>query len=170
MNVPPIDVTYLGAGTFQALPRYQNVCAAHYGEGEIVTIAPVEHESTRTRNHYFVSLQEAFANLPDHLAAQYLSFDHFRKRGLIATGYRDERSTVCASKAEAQRIAAFIRPMDDYAVVTVSESVVTVYTAKSQKLGAMGKETFQRSKEDVLAWAAGLIGVEPSQLAKARAA
>jgi len=38
---------------------------------------------------------------------------------------------------EAQRIAAFIKPMDTYAMVIVNECVVTVYTAKSQSLKAM---------------------------------
>lgn len=167
----PIDMTYLGGGTFQALPRFHNVCAAEFGEGEVVSMAPVaEPESTRTRNHYFATLKEAFDSLPEHLAARYLNFDHFRKHGLIATGYRDERSIVCTTRAEAQRVAAFIKPMDDYAVVTVTEAVVIVYTAKTQKLGAMGKETFQRSKDDVLGWAADLIGVTPRELAKAQAA
>src|SRR3546814_9642927 len=54
--------------------------------------------------------------------------DHLRRWALIRAGYRDERSIVCASKAEAQRLAAFIKPMDDYAVVLVSEAVVKVCT------------------------------------------
>jgi hypothetical protein len=53
--------------------------------------------------------------------------------------------------------------MDEYAIVTVREAVVTVYTAKSQSMRAMGRETFQKSKDDVLAWAEAFIEVNRSQ-------
>jgi hypothetical protein len=65
-----------------------------------------------------------------------------RKKMLIRAGYADERSIVCASKAEAQRVAAFVKPMDEYAVVTVREAVVRVYTAQSQSIKAMGAKPF----------------------------
>lgn len=165
---PPLRCVYEGAGVFRALSP--ELAAEHYGQGEVVTLTPAEDRSMRSHSHYFAALGEAFNNLPDHLAAQYPSFDHFRKRGLIATGHRDERSIACASKAEAARVAAFMRPMDDFAVVIVSEAVVTAYTAKSQSMRAMGKERFQASKDDVLEWAASQIGVSAQALSRAKAA
>jgi hypothetical protein len=61
-------------------------------------------------------------------------------------------------------MAAFVRAQDDFAVVAVSDAVLTVYTAKSQKLSAMGKRDFQASKTAVLDYAAGLVGVAADDL------
>lgn len=166
---PPIPCIWNGQ-TFTPMARFHNVAAAHYGAGEVVTLVPHEERSSASHSHYFAALHEAWLNLPEDVGARWASEAHFRKHGLIATGHRDERTLVCSSKAEAQRVAAFIRPTEDYAVITVREAVVTVYTAKSQSMKAMGKEAFQKSKDDVLAWAAGLIGVEPEALSRAKAA
>ena len=59
-------------------------------------------------------------------------------------------------------MAAFVRPMDEHAVVLISEAVVSVYTAQSQSFRAMGKERFQASKDAVLEALADMIGVETS--------
>ena len=83
---------------------------------------------------------------------------------LIRAGYRDERTIVAASMAEAQRIASFVRPLDEYAVVQVHEATVSVYTAKSQSARAMGKAAFQQSKRDVLDALSEMIGVERKAL------
>ena len=65
-----------------------------------------------------------------------------------------------ASKAEAVRVASFIRPLDTYAVIVPREATVVVMTAKSQSYKAMGRVEFQRSKEAVLDKLAAMIGVE----------
>ena len=68
------------------------------------------------------------------------------------------------------RVAAFVRPLDDFAVVETDGLVVTVYTAKSQSMRAMGKKTFQESKDAVLRVIAELIGTDPTTLKQSRAA
>jgi hypothetical protein len=129
----------------------------------------VEHHdrSPSSHNHYFACIAEAWQTLPEHLLEEYPTVEHLRKKMLIRCGYADERSIVCASKAEAQRVAAFIKPMDSYAIVTVREAVVRVYTAQSQKMRAMGAKTFQESKTKVLDAVADLLGVERDQLGRA---
>ncbi|MCK0312242.1 hypothetical protein, partial [Salmonella sp. 15E557] len=90
-----------------------------------------QHErSDVSHNHFFASIKNGFDNLPDDLHEDFPTTEHLRKKALIRKGYCDERSIVCASKAEALRLAGFIRPMDDYAIVTARESVVRVWTAK----------------------------------------
>ena len=54
--------------------------------------------------------------------------------------------------------------MDEYAIVTVTGSLVTVYTAQSQSYRAMGKDKFQASKQAVLDLIAEMIGVETKKL------
>ena len=98
--------------------------------------------------------------------------DLLAKWALIRAGFRDERTIACSSKAEAQRVADFVKPMDDYAVVVVREAVVLVYTAQSQSMRAMGKKSFQESKQAVLDALDALLGVDAGETAEnaARAA
>lgn len=153
-------------GVLRPLQRFHDALVAEFGEGEIVTLERREGRSASSHNHYFAMIGEAWNNLPEHLADRYPTAEHLRKEALIRAGYRDERSIVCASKAEALRVGAFIRPMDEFAIVAVSEAVVRVFTAKSQSAKAMGKADFQASKEKVLAILADMIGVAPKALAK----
>ncbi len=164
--IGPFPAIWTGS-TFDPLPRFIKTIDAAYGLGEVVTLVPHEARSQAGHNHYFAAVHEAWLNLPEGYGDRFPTADHLRKFALIKSGSRDERSIVCASKAEALRLAAFVKPMDEFAVVTVSEAVVTVYTAKSQSQKAMGKQAFQASKEAVLGVLADLIGVTPEQLSPA---
>lgn len=139
--------------------RFVKAIRAEFGEGEVVPLVRHEDRSGASHNHYFATLNDLWESLPEEEAERFPTGEHLRKYALIRTGWRDERSIVCASRAEALRLAAFVRPMDLYAVVAVSEAVVRVWTAKSQSLKAMGKADFQRSKDDVLGFVSQMIGV-----------
>lgn len=141
-----------------------------YVIGQEYSLEIVEARSGAQHRFYFAAIAEAWRNLPEALSDEYADAETLRKKALIRTGYRDERSIVCASKAEARRMAAFIAPMDRYAIVDAREAVVRVWTAKSQSVRAMGKKEFGESIEAVLAFCAGLIGVAPADLQKAEAA
>lgn len=132
--------------------------------GETYRLAPVEDRSAASHRHYFAAINEAWQNLPEGMADDYPTPEHLRKAALIRAGYRDERSIVCANRAEALRVAAFIKPMDEYALVATSETVVRVYTAQSQSVRAMGKAEFQKSKDAVLDALAAMIGVTTREL------
>ena len=133
--------------------------------GRVYPLLIREERSSASHNHYFAAITEAWRNLPEPLLERFQSSEHLRKYALIKAGYAEERSIVCASKAEAQRLAGFIRPMDDFAVVMARDCVVTVWTAKSQSYRAMGRADFERSKQAVLDYAASLIGSTPAALA-----
>lgn len=145
-------------------PMRRKAADATFVVGQIYRLEAVEERSAASHNHYFAAIAEGWRNLPEIEMERFPSPDFLRKWCLIKAGYRDERTLVCSSKAEAQRIAAFVKPMDEFAVVTVSESVVRVWTAKSQSMRAMGKADFQKSKDDVLSLIAAMIGVSPDQL------
>ena len=123
-----------------------------------------EPRSQASHNHYFASLHDAWMNLPEAVAERFATADHLRAYALIKAGYHDQRSIVAESKAAARRVAAFVKPLDDFAVVVVEECTVTIYTAKSQSMRAMGKEPFQASKTAVLGIVAGMAGVEAGDL------
>jgi hypothetical protein len=139
----------------------------HFVVGQVYPLEVREDRSQKSHSHYFASINEAWQNLPEDVAERFPTSEHLRKFALIKAGYADERSIVCASKAEAQRIAAFVRPLDDFAIVAAREAVVCVWTAKSQSVRAMGRQDFQRSKDSVLDIIAGLIGTTPGALAQA---
>lgn len=146
------------------VPRHARMADRRYVIGMDYLLAVIEERSTNSHRHYFASIHEAWLNLPEDIAERFPTEEHLRKYALIKCGFHDERSIVCASKAEAQRVAAFIQPMDTYALVIVSEAVVRVLTAKSQSGRAMDKKTFQESKTAVLDYLSELIGVERKQL------
>ena len=139
----------------------------HYVVGEVYRLVEHHDRSLNSHRHYFAAIAEGWSNLPDDLLAEYPSAEHLRKKLLIRAGYADERSIVCASKAEAQRVAAFVKPMDDFAVVVVREAVVRVYTAQSQQMKAMGAKAFQESKTKVLDALDDLLGVDRGETERA---
>ena len=149
------------------VPRHQKVADKQYAEGGYYVLVEWEHRSSATHNHYFASLHDAWTNLGEDAAERFPTPEHLRKWALIRAGYRDERSIVCASKAEAQRVAGFIKPLDGFAVVIVREALVSVYTAQSQSMKAMGRKVCQESKQAVLDVVAGMIGVTADQLGRA---
>lgn len=161
----PVPLEFVWAdGAMRPLERHRSRADRQYVEGEIYRLAVHEERSSNSHSHYFASVTEAWKNLPEKIAAEFPTADHLRKFALIRTGFRDERKVALASPAEAERIAAFVKPLDEYAVVTVEGQVVTIYTAKSQSYRAMPKGEFQASKTAVLDYLASLVGVDAQQL------
>lgn len=134
--------------------------------GERYVLDVVEERSAKSHAAYFAAVTEAWKNLPDHLAEQFPTADHLRKFCLIKARFHEHRAIVANSKAEAQRIAAFIRPMDAFAVVTVKDCVINVYTARSQKLRAMNRQEFEASKRAVLDLLDDMLGVTRGETAR----
>jgi hypothetical protein len=171
MATAPIALRYEGNGDFRVLSNYWAGRADRdYVVGEVYKMVEQHDRSDASHNHYFAAIKNGFDNLPDELRDEYPSTEHLRKKALIRKGFRDERDHVCASKAEAARLKAFIKPMDDYAIVIVSECVVRVWTAKSQSRKAMGAKEFQDSKTAVLEFIDDLLGVEHGATARSEAA
>lgn len=162
-----LPYVYEGEGVWRAKRGFAKRADAEYVIGQDYLLEPIEHRSAATHRHYFASIADAWSNLPEHLAERFQNPEALRKYALIRAGYADQRQIVAASKAEAQRLATFIRPMDEYALVTVTEAVVTVYTARSQSMRSMGKNDFAESKERVLSIVAGMIGAKPEELGRA---
>lgn len=150
--------------------RHQKACDQQFVVGMSYPLVLAEPRSMNSHRHFFASVHEAWTNLPEDLAERFPTDEHLRKWALIKAGFADERSIVCGSKAEAQRVAAFIKPMDQFSVVIVKEAIVKVYTAQSQSTKAMGAKQFQASKEAVLNVVSDLIDVQTAELPRERAA
>lgn len=134
--------------------------------GEVYRLTEEHERSAASHRHFFAVIHDAWLNLPEGTAERFPTSEHLRKYALIKAGYRDERTFVAGSRAEALRLAAFVRPIDDFAIVTTSGATVTIWTAKSQSVRAMGGKAFQESKQAVLDVIADLIGVDPTTLSR----
>lgn len=152
------------------VPRRKSIADRTYIDQAEYRLGVIEERSTNSHSHYFAAVNEAWKNLSDADAERFPTPEHLRKYTLIKAGFYDERSIVCASKAEAQRVAAFVKPMDEFAVITVSAALVRVFTAKSQSMKAMEKNEFQDSKTKVLEILSDMIGTTTADLANASAA
>lgn len=159
----PISVLWKD-GVFVPRTKYQlGRCAEHFEEGGVYELVEHAERSGATHRHFFVALKDAFDNLPHEIEAEFDgSFEKFRATGLISTGFYNERRILCASDDEARRMAAFMAPMDPLAIVSVHGPAIVARTAKSQSYRAMNKAEFRKSKEAVLAWAWGIVGVDPA--------
>ena len=159
----PVSFIWTGE-VMEPLRRFHNICAASFVIGQTYTLEEIKDRSSASHRHYFACINDAWLNLSEAAAVQFPTPEHLRKIALIASGYADIRTHVCSSKAEAVRTAAFIRPLDSYAIVNVKEAVVTVSTAQSQSVRAMGAQEFQASKTKTLDYIAALIGTTPAEL------
>lgn len=146
--------------------RTLDYCRRELGDGEMITLERNEEISAQSRGHYFASLNEAWNQLPEQEAARFPTMEHLRAWALIRCGYCDERSISCESRQEAATIAAFVKPLNNYAIVDVRENVVRVFTAKSQSNRAMTKKEFGESKQAVLDIVSALVGISTDDLRK----
>lgn len=143
---------------------WQKRHADRWEEGETYNLVEHAGRSAESHNHQFAFVDEAWANLPEGI--DFANASDLRKHALIMTGWRNTRVINCETPELAQRVAAFAKRSDEYNIMSVVDSNVVEFTAKSQSIKAMGKQDFQKSKQDILEWLAVQIGVEPDELAK----
>lgn len=164
----PVYMRWTGEAFEPMNARNAAECDRRFVVGEVYSLDEVQSRSMDSHRHEFAFIREAWLNLPERYAdAPFArSSEHLRKYTLIMTGWCDTATHVCSSRAEAMRFAAFIRPLDEFSVVTVKEATVIRATAKSQSMKAMGKDDFQRSKQAILDYLEDLIGAERGSLLK----
>ena len=163
MSHAPIPVMFLN-GVFYPLDAYRNLAASEYGDGELVTLAPIEDRSPQSHRFYFAVINKAHANLPEGLAERFPTPDALRYYALIRAGYRREHTKVFSSPADATMAAALIKPNNYDTIVNVAGAVVTIWSAESQSPREMPKERFEASKTAVFDVLASMIGTDPVSL------
>lgn len=156
------DLTIAAVWTGDGLtlrPASVKALAEAFGAGETLALEVQAMRSMNSHRHYFATLRDLWANLPEKLAAAPYakSPETMRKHALIASGFADAQSVDCGSNAAALRVASFMAQGVDYAVMQVQGPVVRRWTAQSQSVRAMGAKEFQRSKTLVLEWCEALL-------------
>ena len=159
----PIPLTYKGEGTFVAPTLYwRAVVDGKFSQGHRYVFMQQQERSWKSHRHYFANINEAWSNMPEKYANRYASPDQLRKEALVACGYYDQREFVCTSNKEALKLAKWLRSDKEmFAIIAVHGDTVVERRPKSQSVKTMGKEEFQQSKDDVMAYCWNLVGVDP---------
>lgn len=145
------------------LGRFSRLADKQYVVGENYRLEVVEDRSGESHRHYFATINEAWANLPESQAGRWATPDMMRKWALCKAGFYEETSFKASSKAEAIRIAQVFGPL--YDEIIFEGELIHARKAKSQSYKAMTRKEFQDSKTKVLDVLAGIIGVTADQLA-----
>lgn len=159
MRIIPIPCQWTDDGVFKPLDRYAGRADMQYAVGEVYRITVEEERSMGAHRSYFAELHRLYDNVPEDQATQFGNQEEFRKFCLIRTGWRTTRDIVCDTEKQAATIAAFVSDLDEYCIVEVRGTVVSVHRAMSQSVQSMKKEPFQKSTEDVLNYARAMVGV-----------
>jgi hypothetical protein len=138
-----------------------------YVVGQRYWLEQVSERSWVSHQHQFAWLNEAWRSLPEALGDTFPTPEHLRKAALIATGWRRETIIDAGSRAAALRVAAYAQGEDVFASVITRGSTVIIRKARSQRMhGAdhMDRDEFQASKDAIMGWIAGLLGVRPGEV------
>lgn len=164
-TIPPIMFRWTGEAMEPASGYWSRQANEHFVVGQRYRMVEEAERSEVSHRHEFAFIRQAWGSLPDELLAQYPNSEVLRKHALIAKGYCTMVQHACPTVAEAERLAAILKPYDAYSVVVRRGNVVTVYTAVSQSKRSMGSAQFQASKTAILEFIGDLLGVAPETLA-----
>lgn len=126
-------------------------------------------QSDPMRRRFFALVREVWINLNDEKRARFPSSEILRKTALCRIGWAECKVVTCGNKKAAQEVALLASHLDRYAVVDVSETVVTVFTARSMSKRQCPKKTFLDVSEKALDWLSQLIGTDAATLGQVAA-
>ena len=126
-------------------------------------------QSDAMRRRFFALVRETWNNLPDVQRERYPSSELLRKTALCRVGWAECKVVTCGSKKAALDVSLLSKHLDRYAIVDVSETVVTVFTARSMSKRQCPKKTFLDVSEKVLDWLSALLGTDIATLGRAAA-
>ena len=141
----------------------------HCPECGAVLDDPRDH-SDPMRRRFFSIVRLVWTNLPDALRIQYPSSEVLRKTALCRIGWAECKVLTCETHKAAQEVALLSKYLDRYAIVDVSETVVTVFTARSLSKRHCPKKTFKEISDKAEEWLSALIGTDAATLGKQEAA
>jgi hypothetical protein len=164
-RIRPVMMTKRG-DRMEVEPRFLRLFHAQFGEGESYPMMPLEERSMASHRGYFGEVARAFENLAEEYDGKFPDSEYLRKWALVECGFCTEATYPMDSKRDAMTMAAALRKADAYAVITVRENIVRVYTAESQSVPSMPKERFDASKKAVLDLISGMARTTPAELKK----
>lgn len=137
--------------------------------GEKYIICEYKDRSGASHRHYFAMLREYWQNLHEDFqnAPWAKTPEHLRAYALIKTGWCKTNTAVFDNEMDAQKslqiaswVAGTFTSTFTLSYVTLTDDGTYILTSAaplSQSYRAMGKDKFQKSKDDVLNWCQDLI-------------
>ncbi len=155
----PIRFDWDGEVMRPANAYWAKKCDALFVIGQHYELEQHLERSTASHRAYFAEIKSAWENLPEDIAHQFPSAEALRKYALVKSGHCNQNTFVCETKSQAQKLAAFLRPMDEFGMIDVRGTVVTRYVPHSQSYREMDKERFRKSRDDVLRVIGEILGI-----------
>lgn len=164
MSIPRLRMKWTGVAFVPASKLWGHVCDKHLVVEQEYWMTEEQERSKKSHNHYFRAVHTGWENLPEKYAGRFPDDDHLRKYALIMLGYFNQVELVFDSPDSAVLAAGQFKKLDTYSIVSVADCVVVQLTAQTQKYREMGKARFQKSKQDVIEFIAGLCGIDADEL------
>jgi len=140
--------------------------APHCPECGALLDDPKDH-SDAMRRRFFAIVREAWSNLPDVERARFPNSEVLRKTALCRIGWAECKVVTCGSNKAAQEVALLASHLDRYAIVDITGTVVSVFTARSMSKRHCPKKTFLEVSEKALDWISTVLGTDAATLGKA---
>ena len=152
----PLNFKYANGAMWPVRP---DAAERVYDAGKTYRLVEYTERSGKSHRHFFAVLRNAWDNLPEELAGRFPSPEHLRSYALIKAGFYNERHIDLATRTDAIQVASFIEPFDEFAIIVTDETLVTIYTPKSQSARSMGAKEFQASKDKVFGVLAKMLNI-----------
>ena len=162
----PVTFTWAN-GMMTPNARFVALCGRQFDEGEEYVLEVLERGSSKSRGHFFASINEAWHNLPDDVAKRFPTSEHLRKWAMIQCGYAHETALPCPSADMAARVAAFTRQADAYCVIRIDPESHVVHRFSAMSIRKMKREIFQKMKTEVLDLVSSMIQTRRTDLERA---
>lgn len=164
MTDAPFPLLWRDGAFWPATPYQATRCAEHFEIGG--KYALIEYQPRNMPRHaaLFAQLDEVWEQLPEGMADDFPTQDHLRAFALIKTGWHDRTSYILKDADEALKLAGDLRRRSQFSLVVVSGATVDFYEPKSQAVRAMKDPEFVKSMNDVLDYAANLVGIDRNTL------
>ena len=160
-----LKLVYNGNGEFKANSKFdKGVCLNSYRQGEIITYTDIKPRSHQHLKWWHMVVKKAWDNLPEHLVTRWPSPEHFRKAVLCMVGHCDILSHVYKSEKDAINAALSARFGDDYLIVAIDKTALTIMRAKSQSYKHQGQTDFREVVDAALQEMSGILGCDPVSL------
>lgn len=165
-RIVPVEFVWTDDEVMKPQPRFMLLAQKQYVIGEHYMLAVSEERSDQSHRHYMACVEQAWLNLSPKLTAEIRTATNLRKRALIQSNYCDEE-VIDLSDRKAVVRALKQPPKDSYVEIEMRGHTMIRRTARSQSYKSMKKDEFERSKADVLALLADMIGVKLEELTRA---
>lgn len=163
-QIVPIECAWNGEAFAPINSWWAKRADRQYAKGEVLHLVDEPERSGKSHRHLFSIIKAAWITLPEELALEFPSPLALRKYLLVKAGHCTAMKVPCPDRETAMRFITVCRSLDEFAIVTLTDNVVTVYRAKSIAYRELGNKQFQAIKSTVMDLLADMLHITPAQL------